>query len=633
MALQDLNEEINRREYEGEKGFHTGFDPVVAKGTGNISFDQEKWDASQKPNREKGRKSFSEFLKRHKKAILFTIFGILAVLAVIGVFLSRTLLFADERVTVKLGGPTDVASAESVTYPIHWVNDNILGINDLEITITFPQEFRPDAAPGMTISGNTGTIKLGDVKGNAFGDVKFSGKFYGTRGSLIYFRAVLLFTPVGISGRYESTSNFGVTIVSSPLTFDVIAPQKAASGNEVEYIIQYRNGGDVPSQNLRVNLTYPEGFLFNHAVPTPTEGDSVFRLGTLAPNTGGEIHVNGTLTGGSDQAKPLIAEIGVLQGDGSFLSYDREEQLTRMVVLPFSIEQKVNEKADVTASPGDSLSYQIDYMNNGDIGLRDAIVTMDVNPDLLDMSKLVFGSSTGSYDAQRKMITWKAADVPGLALISPKQKGTIKFSVPVRGDISTGNGLIIKTVAKIDSLDVPFSAGSNKIIVSNAINVRIGAKALFEVSVVYNDPAIAGYGPVPLQVGQETGYALRFHVANSLNDLSGVKVTATIPTDVKYAGKKSPESEAVSYNDRTGVLVWDIGTLQGGGKATRDLVIGISIVPSPNLVDKQPALLQDAVLEGTDMFTKEPLRTSSGAKTTAGHEGSGIPQGGGMVKP
>ncbi|MEI7749719.1 MAG: hypothetical protein WCJ25_01815 [Candidatus Moraniibacteriota bacterium] len=632
MALQDLNEDIHRRDYEGGKDFRTAYDPGSTPGTGKVSFGDGRWDASQVVIKLSLLDRFRDFSLKHWRWYLVGI-AVLAVGAFVANFtILRSSLFANERVTATIAGPTDVASSETVTYSVHWSNNNILGAKDVEVDVTFPGEFRPDVPAGITVSGSTITAKVGDVKGHSSGDLKFSGKFYGSRGSLIYFDTIARFTPDGISGRYETPSRFGVTIVSSPLSFDLIAPQETASGNEAEYVISYKNGGDVAFQNLRLKLTYPDGFQFTWSDPALSDKGSIWTIGTLAPNAGGEIHVKGILTGTNNQSKKMRADIGILQGDGTFLGYDGKEQSTRIVVSPLSITQKVNDKTDLSVSPGEMLSYQIDYVNSGDIGLRDVIITMDVNANLLDMTQLSLDGK-GSYDAQKGVITWKAADSPGLARLEPRQGGLIRFNVPVRTDIGTGKGIVIRTTAKIDSPDIPFSSPSSKVIASNALDVRIGAGATLEALMAYNDSVFPGYGPLPPKVGQETGYAIKLRVTNFLNDLSGVKVTATIPTGVRYAGKKSPDSEAVSYNDRTGQLVWDIGTIQGGGKTTRELVIQVALIPGPNLVNRQPALLQDAVLDGTDTFTKNPVNLHSGLVTTNATPESGVPLGADTVVP
>ncbi|NTW15581.1 MAG: hypothetical protein HGA38_04440 [Candidatus Moranbacteria bacterium] len=639
MGLQELNEQVNRADFDGSGQFRTQYDPKGDSGSeggaaaAGVPFGAAAWNEMQRPVRDGFRRSMRKFVSRHPVGVSVGIVAFLVAVAVLNFVYFRSALFSEDRVKTEITGPTDVASAESVTYTIHWSNDNILSVRDFQVAVSVPQEFRPDALPGMTVSGNTLTFPIGEAKGGATGDLRFSGKFYGSRGLLTYFQTSARFTPAGLSGAYETSARFGTTIVSSPISIEMVSPREASSGNQADYVVSYRNEGDIAIQNLTVKLTYPDGFGFDQAVPKPSEGNASWRIGALAPGSGGEVRVSGILRGDENQAKTVIAEIGSVQGDGTFLAYDRKEQQTRIVASPLSITQTVNGRQEYAATPGERLNYKIDYANRGNIGLRDVIITMEVNANLLDVTQLSFGTGGGSYDVQRGVITWRASDIPGLSRLEPHQGGSVVFSVPVRKDIDSGKGLVVRSVAKIDSPDVPFSSGSSKVVASDAIDVRIGAGAAIEASVYYADAVLPGSGPIPPRVGQETSYALHLRVTNLLNDLSGVRVTATIPNGVRYAGVKSPDSETVTYNERTGQLVWDIGTMIGGGKSVRELILRMSLVPGPNLVNMQPAILQDAVLEGTDSFTKKSVSIRTGFRTTKTVEGAGSQSGEDTVAP
>lgn len=634
MGLQERNEELYRREYgERTEDFRTPYDPESVDATSPVRFGEEPWTASEPSAKVPVRYRVSRFLSRHRKGLLYGIVGFLTLGSLVVALSFRSFLFAEERVTVVLSGPTDVASAESVSYSVRWANDNPIGVGDLELAVEFPEEFRPDARTGMTVSGNTATIAIGDIGKRSRGEESISGKFYGSRGSLLRLRAIARFTPIGISGRYETDSHVGVTIVSSPLSFDFVTPRKIAPGSEAPYVISYRNDGDIEFRNLQVRVSYPDAFHLDSAVPSPIGSDPVWGIGTLAPGGTGEIRILGTLEGDGERSASVIAEVGVPQGDGSLLVLERIERLTTIVVPPLSITQTVSGKKTLVAHPGDRLDYRFDYANTGDIGLRDVIVSVEVDPELLDMSSFSFGASGGSYDANTRMATWKASDVPDFASLGPGRKGTVGFTVSIRNDIGSGADLIVRTVARIDSPDVPFSVGADKIVASDALDVRIGAEASLSASASFDDPVLPGYGPMPPKVGQATGYAMRLRVTNSFNELVRATVTMTVPTGVRYMGKKMPESASVDYNERTGKLVWNIGTIEGGGSAVRELVIAVELVPGPDLEGKQATLLRDMTLEGTDAFTDEPISVDFGRLTADIRDASGMSLGTGIIVP
>lgn len=628
MGLQDLNENIHRRDFRNERETRTAFDPNVGEREGEVGFETAHWDASQVPVRKTLLGRFLSFSARHWPWYLLGLFLFALLVVAVNFETLRAMVFSNDRVSVEIVGPTDVASGETVSYKVVFRNMNVLKVKDAEVVVSFPESFRVGQAEGFEIDGHSMRRSVGEIAPDGSGEVRFSGKFYGSKGSLVYFHPTLRFIPFGVSGAFETGGQTGVTIVSSPLFLEMTAPQEAMSGNEVEYVISYRNDSDLPYSNIRILADYPEDFRFSGSDPRPTEGDDVFRIGNLEPGASGEIRVHGTLYGENNQSKAVAASLGVFQGDGNFLAYETKDRATRMIVSPLSITQTVNGRVDLAAKPGDPLRYELGFVNQGDIGLRDVIVTVELDPTLLDLTRLDLRGGKGFYDAGRQSIVWTAADLPALARLEPGQGGMVSFSVPLRGDIATtgeaGKHLSVRTVAKIDSPDVPFVLASNKVIASNTLEVRVGSEIGFDILGFHTDTPIPNSGPVPPTVGRETTYMLRFRVTNYLNDLTGARVVATLPSGVRCTGVFLPDTEHMACNERTGEVIWDIGTMAGGEKVSRELSFQVAVVPGPDRTGDVLRLLSGAVLEATDTFTEERISVARGEKTTALTEDAGL---------
>lgn len=634
MSLEDLEKDIYRRGYTNDRRMKTAYDPddTREQAEESVEFDSEQWEENP-PAPKTLLDRFKEAFRKYWKIGLGVI-----VLLILVFNISRigALFFTPDRVFVELSGPTEVASGEEVTYRVLWKNTNTLGAQNAELSVTLPESFRIGSSEGFSVEGNTMRMFLGDLGPRGSGEIRFSGKFYGSKGELSYIRSNVRFSPYGLSSQFDTRSQRGITIASSPLFLDTIVPLEAASGNTVEYVINYKNESDIPYPNVRIRAEYPDGFRFAQAVPQQTEGDNIWRLGNILPGATGEIRIRGTLYGESDQAKLFRAAIGVLQGDGDFVAYEQEERSTRMIVSPFFIAQQVNGRDDLSAQPGDMLRYVVSYVNQGDIGLRDAIITVEIPPDLLDMTRLS-AERGGFYDGAKSVLVWNASVLPELARVEPNEGGTVRFSVPLRKDIPTTpegeRHLSVKTLAKIDSPDIPFLISSNKVIASNLLEVRVGSVFDFSVSGFHTETDIPNTGPIPPKVGEETTYMLRFRAVNYLNDLSDAKVTIILPPGVRYTGQYLPESEPILFNERTGELVWSIGSMFGGGRSARELSIQVAVVPGPDKIGETMELLQRADFEARDTFTDEIIRASSDRKTSALTEDGGIPYDGGVVLP
>lgn len=636
MGLQELNENLHRRDFQDERSTKTVYDPDLAAGTAEVGFESDHWDTSQVRKRETVIGRFIRLSFRFWYVYLAAALVAGFVLIAVNFAWLRSLVFSNDRVTVEISGPTEVASGESVSYRVSFYNMNALEIKNASLSIGFPDAFRIEEAEGLGVSGNVMTADIGTVGKDGSGEFRFSGKFYGTKGSLTYITPTLRYVPADLSAAFEAGGRTGVTIVSSPLFLEAVAPQESMSGNDVEYVVTYRNESDIAYSNVRVFLEYPEGFDFKGAAPRPSEGSAIFRIGELLPHAAGEIRISGALNGESNESKVLAASIGTFQGDGSFLAYERKERLTRMVASPLVIRQTVNGRTDLAVKPGERLAYDLAFSNRGDIGLRDVIVTVELDPSVLDMERLNL-SGRGYYDPTRETITWTAADFPELSRLEPGSGGTISFSVAVREDVGVsgeaGKHFSAKTVAKIDSPDVPFVLSSNKIIASNTLEVRVGSVLGFDVLGFHTDSRIPTSGPVPPKVGEETSYELRFRVTNYLNDLSSSRVTITLPPGVRYAGTYDPETEPVSHNARTGEVVWEIGTIPGGGETSRELSILVSVVPGPDRIGDTVMLMKQAEFSAQDVFTDEPVIVGYPSKSSALSEDKGIPKSGYNVIP
>ncbi len=615
MGLEDLNEKLHGRDIHLDRARqHTPYDP----GQGAIDPDMqsefqktETWSAPLGGNPSSAEEIlFADISTRKRRRHIAFALGGIALLMLLGglVFKVRTMLFSEERVKVTINGPKGVASAEDTTFTVAYANDNWAGLSNATLIFSYPESFHPEPGSAAETKGFLIEVPIGNIDANTAAKKDFSGKFYGSKGDLVSLKATLRYTPKGIATIFEKTAQIAVNVATSPLSLEIAAPLEIATGQNVEYVINYGNVSDFPFSNLRVKAEYPDGFQFVSAEPRPSEGESVWYVGNLNARAEGKIIVRGVLSGARDEYKQIRGMIGFFGGDGRFSAYAENERQTRMRASLFSLSQTVNGLTDITVSPGETLRYVIRYKNESDIGMRDAIVTLEINPTLLDMTRLSL--SRGSYDASRKLITWKASDIPGLGKIDPGASGEIVFSVPVVATLPAGSerNPAIRSVAKIDSPDIPTTLGVNKIVGSNMLLVKLSSLISIDMSALYNETPFQNTGPFPPRVGQETSYVIRVKLANISNDFKDARLSFILPTSVRYAGKFAPAGETIHFNERTNELVWELGTVAQTKGASRDLFFQISATPAPNTVGKPLILMNSATLTAKDTFTGKDIR-------------------------
>ena len=634
MGIQDLEGELHKHDAElRESHPKSEFSPeYVDPGRGADLSKKSDWNVRREP-----------WFEKYRKELRWSVIavGAIAFVALLGGTFVRIQqsLFSDDRVRVVVSGPDNVNSSDLTHFTISYENANRSGIRDAELVVSYPPNFSPEGNENtFRNNASSSAITIGDISAFGTGKTSFSGKFYGSKNSVAYLRATLRYKPHNLESQFSTEGQKSVNLRTSSLVVELDAPLSVSPQGEVTYLVNYENASDVSLSNVRLKATYPAGFSFVEAAPKPSEGDAVWYVGSIPSGERGSIRITGMLDGVPNEMKVFRAELGTFQGDNTFLSYSDVERTTRMVAPPFGITQSINGAAPAALNPGDDLRYAVSFKNNSPTGLREVIITVELDGEALDYSRL--RPEGGAYDSERKVIVWKASDVPSLANLAPNKGGEVKFTVPVRADLlpetTAAKNFRVKTVAKIESPDIPNPAGANKIVATNTANVKVNSRILLESLAVHEDGKIPNEGPIPPKVGETTTYTINWRLSNTTNDVTSAEVSADLPTGAAWTGKTFPETETISYNERTNRVVWNVGSM-GVGEGTlsskREVRFQVSIRPEVNQVGDEAPLLGGATAKATDVFTNEVIQSVAREKTTSLRDDGSVSPNGYKVVP
>jgi hypothetical protein len=605
MSLASLNKELHSRDahLDRTRFSETPLHPAEELEAEKAAFQKtEGWTPS---FQEKGDLYLvSPGQSRRKKLMLWG--GVLVFLLIalgVGAFFGVKYYLQNDRVLVALQGPREAKSGEPVTYTITYTNGNRAPLKSAKLLLTFPESFTPEPASGLTLSGARAERDLGEIAPGASLSQAISGTFFGPKGTAGILRATLQYVPTGSSSAFEAAGEFSVTVATAPLELELSSPRELGSGQALDYVATYRNTSDRLLKAVHLKFAYPAEFTWLGATPEASDGSDDFSLGDLAPGSTGKVVVHGTLVGNPDENKGVSAWIGTLGSSGQFQEYARAEQGTRITSSPLVITQTVNGEKALTALPGDTLEYRLNYKNQGVAGLRDVVITESIDTTYLDVSRLKLTS--GAYNAEEKKIYWRAADLPALSRLEPGAAGEIVFTIPVQKAFHLGPGeekhISIRALATIDSPDIQTTLGQNKIIGSNLMEVKLGALVAVGLSTSYDDKRLAGSGPIPPKVGQTTTYTVEVSLENSSNELGGNRVVLKLPSSVSYANRSVPEDASVQWNERTHELAWDPGTLSPG--RPKELLFQVSVTPNASDAGRPMVLVAEAHFTGKERFT------------------------------
>ncbi|EKE25033.1 MAG: hypothetical protein ACD_5C00317G0001, partial [uncultured bacterium] len=534
--------------------------------------------------------------------------------------------FHQDRVSIYFEGPKEADSTQPSKYLIHYKNDNRVTLRNAEIILSYAENFQPNDNVNLKyLSPTSSRIFIGDVKSMSEGTIELKGIFYAPKDFPVYLHAEINFTPSNGAAQLSMKNQIGVNITAAPVLLSIVAPQNAANGDSVTYVIDYKNLDIRQLTNVQIKAEFPEGFTPKVMEPSPSEGDSIWYLGNLEANQGGKITVQGRIKGNAGDTKDLIVSLGHKGKDDGLVVYSKQELSTHIVSPVLTIKQSLDGKMDDIVSAGETLKYVIEFENTGSIGLRDAIVTAKIDGKILDFARL--NVDRGSFDGSNNTITWKASDYPALAVINPKAKGQLKFSVPIQPIIpvlnSSDKNYVVTSMAKIDSPDIPTPVNANKVIGSNQTELRLASKVLFNVKGFYNDSIIKNTGPMPMNSGQETTFTLHWLVSSVSNDITEARVQSFLPTGVRWTGQVFPADEKISYNQRTNQIIWDAGNIGAGTgvlSKPREVAFQVAITPQTNQIGQPIMLLNKSIFTAKDTFVQKEISLENGAKDTQLYE-------------
>src|SRR3989338_2699415 len=184
----------------------------------------------------------------------------------VGFFLFSRSSFSPGKVEFKINAPEEISSGEKVVYSIEYRNDNEKAIKDLHLTFFYPHD-AVDIRNGRLTALQTESVKLNDLGSGEEGKIEFPAYLVGSRGDIKKARAIMSFYGEGIPSVFKKETSVATNISSLAVSLTLVAPPNAISGQEVTYLLDYRNESPDDLSDLRFKFTYPSGFISSKFSP------------------------------------------------------------------------------------------------------------------------------------------------------------------------------------------------------------------------------------------------------------------------------------------------------------------------------------------------------------------------------
>lgn len=508
----------------------------------------------------------------------------------------------EAKVELNIDVPPTVSSGGEAVYRFTIQNNDIQKLTNMELELAYPSGVQyfssvpnpegitgtlfkvPDLLPGL----NTVVIVKAKINGNVNDEKKLVAKLH--------------YSLANFNAEFIKEASVSVKLVASDLLFEIAGPASATNAQILSYTVHYRNNSSQELKNVRVELTYPDGFEFASASPAPDIGNNVWNMPAVGVNGDGNIAIQGTFkTATPGESKTITADLKVLGDNGEYNSQQTASFSTVFASLPLLVSQELyRSDSGGVVKPGDSLEFQVKYQNNAPTAVTAVNILVTINSKAVDLSSLTAEGGTVSNNT----ILWNAAGVPKLENLAPSESGQLSFRLKIKDPA-------VKDSSTNLTLDSSIKIKSNEYsgyFPGNDLSLKIFSPMKLDTRLDYAS------GDLPPKVGKITTYKVRLSLSNSSNDYQNGILTAFIPLGPSgfVAGSVAPgEADNVDFDSSTGKLTWRVKNLPaytGKFSEPKSLEFSVKLAPSASQAGTSPTLIKDLTFSASDVFTGKTVQ-------------------------
>ncbi|HXV26779.1 MAG TPA: hypothetical protein VD862_02045, partial [Candidatus Paceibacterota bacterium] len=515
--------------------------------------------------------------------------------------------FRDQDVVLTLEGTDRAVSGEEVTYTLKWQNNTKLELHDMSFRIFYP-EGSVVLVDGEPTQPDSEGFEVDSLQPGESGEREITLFLVGDKGSIKTATVNLIFEAGSLRSAFEKEVRVSTAITDLPVTVTLTAPPTSVSGQPVTYIVDIRNETEEDFSDLRLVVTYPEGFTVRDVSPQPDGSVNTWPVPELASGAGKRYSIQGVLAGVEREAKTVTAVLKRQVG-GEYIDFVRADSVTLLSSPLLSVRMTVNRSRDYTAHAGDTLEYEIQYTNNSRHNLIGLELGVKLEGQMYDFSGV--DAEDGFFDQSQDTVRFTSSGVPDLASLPPGKTGAVGFRVPLKSGFPGGGGtqaFFVKATSRLSTPNVPTGVDGNEVFAQDVLTTRISSQPSLQQALEHAD------GPVPPEAGERTTFTATWEVTNPGNELRETTVRTTlVPGVIFQGGATSTNGASPAFDPNTGQVTWNIGVVPygvGAGLPKYRASFQFSVTPSVNQQGQIVELLGDSVLAGTDSFTGQVLQSS-----------------------
>lgn len=613
--IEELKKDLYRRVFKDEKH------PVREEFYSRVPSVPEEWK-----NEEAGNgpvKEWSPVTPYMLKKILAgaIIFFAVALGIAAYLFFGGGNIVSSENVGISILGPVSTAGGEELSLQVSITNKNRAPLQYTDLAVEYPEGTRApdDIAKNLPrYRTSLGVIKSGETVNHIVRVVLF-----GEEHSVKQMKFSVEYRVEGSNAIFVKEATYDVTVSSAPINLSLETLKEVNANQEMTLRVQVHSNANFPIDNVLLRLEYPFGFEPKSAAPKTAYGNNIWDIGTLKPGENISFEVAGVMRAEDNEKRIFSALTGIksVKNERDIATIYSSSFAEVLVKKPFIgvILALDGDTGDTNvASPLVPVKGELTWTNNLTTQITDAAI--EVKIDGMAFNKNSITVDRGFYNSNTNTIIWDKTSLGELSAIEPGATGRMNFSFTPRPLLSGSDTSIrdpeIRIIVSARGTRASDS-GAEAINESLTRVVKINSSFQLSSRAVYYTGPFGNSGPLPPSAGKTTTYTILWSITNSSSDISRAKVTAMLPSYMRWTGMSS--SGDISFNQGTGEITWNIGGVDAGvglARPAREVSFQVALTPSVSQVGQSPALVNSIVLTGIDNFTNATIRAERSSPTT-----------------
>lgn len=529
-------------------------------------------------------------------------------------------------VEISIDAPREIVSGEEFSYTVNYKNQSGIGIKNIEIKMTYPENFIfLESSPLAKDKNNI--WQLEDLGSHRSGKIEIKGRVVGLKDQVAVAFANMTYVPENFSSEFRKDATFETVVSGIGIDYN-LSSENAVLVNESKVIsLRFQKEKDGYLNNFRLTVAGSDAFVLATSSGMKDENIEMAKAGVWLVK---KIDADPTdLNIGfkfKEKNKPMeeVTLTFEYSEDGEEYYKFLEKKITFEI-----IKNDLNLNLILNGSRNDqgidfdqTLNYSIVYSNKGDEEMKDVVIMAVLNSDILDWTKL---ADDNKGRVSGNTISWSKEEIPALASLVKNSEGTIDFAIKVvpLDKVRVGSADFDPNRKYEAQSYVQFSIGGNQSAgneetKSNIILSKVNSDLKLDEKVQYfnADNIAVGSGPLPPKVGEVTSYRVFWTITNNLHELNGLKAEVILPAYVKWEDKNKATAGSIQYDEASRKVTWDVGRLPVDVYQV-EADFSISITPVESDRDTIMVLLPSASLEAIDNITGAEIKKNTKAKTTS----------------